>query len=138
MEKEREEKIMKIRNQKCKKAFESIPLGEVFEFENRLFLKISCSESGNAYDFEKGRITTLTTDTLGEHITSELVLCPEYQVEDKNQECSRETFLVEFILRHTYSCPLSDDSGINFEKECVGFGNAGCEECILQHAELLK
>lgn len=50
----------------------------------------------------------------------------------------RETLLLDYIMKHTYSCPLKDDAEIDFEKECVGYREAGCKECILRHAEELR
>ena len=60
-----------------------------------------------------------------------------------------EQILIEFILHHFHWCPFSDDCGINFDQECVGFREAGCkyfekhrktfiEKEELEHASLLK
>lgn len=46
--------------------------------------------------------------------------------------------LIDYIINKIHSCPFDDESGIDFEKECVGFGEAGCSECILRHLNLLK
>ena len=45
--------------------------------------------------------------------------------------------LVDYIINKIHSCPLSDESNIDFEKECVGFGEVGCGECILRHLDKL-
>lgn len=41
----------------------------------------------------------------------------------------------EFI-RHCFSCPLDDNAEIDFERECVGYREPGCKECILKHIEI--
>ena len=45
--------------------------------------------------------------------------------------------LVDYIINKIHSCPLNDESNIDFEKECVGFGKVGCGECILRHLDKL-
>jgi hypothetical protein len=50
----------------------------------------------------------------------------------------KEEYFVNYIMEHTYSCPLSDDAHIDFEKECVGYREKGCKECIYNHAEELR
>ena len=54
------------------------------------------------------------------------------------KERDTETYLMDYIMRHTYSCPIKDDSDIDFEKECVGFKEVGCRECIMRHLEELR
>lgn len=49
-----------------------------------------------------------------------------------------ETLLMDYIMRHTYSCPIKDDADIDFDKECVGFKEPGCRDCIIRHLEELK
>ena len=49
-----------------------------------------------------------------------------------------ETILLDYIMRHTWSCPIKDDADIDFEKECVGYREQGCKECILRHIEELR
>ncbi len=49
-----------------------------------------------------------------------------------------ETMLLDYIMRHTWSCPIKDDAEIDFEKECVGYLEEGCKECILRHVEELR
>ena len=49
-----------------------------------------------------------------------------------------ETLLLDYIMKYTYSCPLKDDAEIDFEKECVGYLEEGCKECILRHVEELR
>ena len=51
---------------------------------------------------------------------------------------SNEQILIDFILNHFHWCPFSDDCGINFEQECVGFKEVGCKECILRNIEKLS
>lgn len=43
--------------------------------------------------------------------------------------------IVDYITNKIHSCPLDDESGIDFEKECAGFGKAGCGECILRNID---
>lgn len=50
----------------------------------------------------------------------------------------REELLVDYIMRHAYSCPVKDDADIDFEKECVGFEESGCRECIMRHLKELR
>ena len=45
----------------------------------------------------------------------------------------RETALLDWIFRNAHACPFADSSGIDFESECVGFGQAGCGDCILRN-----
>ncbi len=49
-----------------------------------------------------------------------------------------EALLMDYIMRHTYSCPVKDDADIDFDKECVGFKEPGCRECIMKHLEELR
>lgn len=41
--------------------------------------------------------------------------------------------LIDYIINKCHSCPFDDESGVDFEKECVGFGEIGCGECILRN-----
>lgn len=61
-------------------------------------------------------------------------LSPEQVQQLKEQ---KELFM-GYIMRHTYSCPIRDDANINFEKECVGFEEPGCMECIIRHLKELR
>lgn len=49
----------------------------------------------------------------------------------------REELLMDYIMRHAYSCPIKDDVDINL-KECVGFEGPGCRECIMRHLKELR
>lgn len=49
-----------------------------------------------------------------------------------------EKILTNYIIDKIHSCPFEDDCGIDFEKECVGFGEPGCMECILRNIEKLE
>ena len=46
--------------------------------------------------------------------------------------------LVQYIFNNIHWCPIKDESNIDFEKECVGFRETGCKECILRHIEHLN
>lgn len=45
--------------------------------------------------------------------------------------------LTDYIINKIHSCPFDDDADIDFEKECAGFGETGCRECILRHLDQL-
>lgn len=45
--------------------------------------------------------------------------------------------LAEHIIANGHSCPFDDQSGIDFENECVGFGEPGCTACLLKHSNRL-
>lgn len=38
--------------------------------------------------------------------------------------------LIDYIINKIHRCPFEDDCSINFEKECVSFGEVGCGEII--------
>lgn len=61
-------------------------------------------------------------------------LTPEQVQQLKEQK----ELLMDYIMRRTYSCPIRDNANINFEKECVGFEEPGCMECIMRHLKELK
>lgn len=52
--------------------------------------------------------------------------------------CDKGKELIEALMRRSCSCPLKDDADINFEKECVGYREEGCLECIYKHADQLN
>lgn len=52
------------------------------------------------------------------------------------RECQKK--LVGALMRIFHSCPLNDNANIDFEKECVGYREQGCAECILRHIDDLK
>lgn len=58
--------------------------------------------------------------------------------EQVQQLKEREELLMDYIMQHTYSCPIKDDADINFEKECVGVEEPGCRECIMRHLKELR
>lgn len=58
--------------------------------------------------------------------------------EQVQQLRKREEILMDYIMRHTYHCPIKDDANINFEKECVGFKEPGCRECIMRNLKELR
>jgi len=52
---------------------------------------------------------------------------------------NNEEKLIKHIITNEHSCPLEDEiPGVDFEKECVGFREDGCEECVLRHINYLK
>lgn len=50
----------------------------------------------------------------------------------------KEKMFVDYILNKMHWCPFEDGSGVDFEKECVGFGEDGCEDCIYRNADKLN
>lgn len=58
--------------------------------------------------------------------------------EQVQQLRKREEILMDYIMRHTYFCPIKNDANINFEKECVGFKEPGCRECIMRNLKELR
>ena len=45
--------------------------------------------------------------------------------------------LLDYIMNSMHWCPFKDEANIDFEKECVGFGETGCRECILRNISQL-
>ena len=58
--------------------------------------------------------------------------------EQVQQLKEREELFMDYIMCHAYSCPIKDDADIDFEKECVGFEEPGCRECIMRHLKELR
>ena len=50
----------------------------------------------------------------------------------------RINILIQYIHENMHWCPFKDESGIDFEKECVGFREPGCRECILRNIDKLN
>lgn len=46
--------------------------------------------------------------------------------------------LVQYIFNNLHWCPFKDEANIDFEKECVGFREIGCKECILKNINQLN
>lgn len=46
--------------------------------------------------------------------------------------------LISYLFKNVRWCPFDDESDIDFEKECVGFSEPGCKECILRNIEQLN
>lgn len=46
--------------------------------------------------------------------------------------------LLDYIANNMHWCPFKDEANIDFEKECVGFGESGCRECILRNINQLN
>lgn len=46
--------------------------------------------------------------------------------------------LIQYIFNNMHWCPFKDEAKIDFEKECVGFRENGCKECILRNIEQLN
>lgn len=46
--------------------------------------------------------------------------------------------LISCLVKNMRWCPFEDESGIDFERECVGFMEPGCKECILRNIERLN
>ena len=50
----------------------------------------------------------------------------------------KESKLIDFIMGNMYWCPFKDEANIDFEKECVGFREKGCKECIYKNITQLN
>lgn len=46
--------------------------------------------------------------------------------------------LIQYIFNNMHWCPFKDEANIDFEKECVGFREKGCKDCILRNIEQLN
>lgn len=46
--------------------------------------------------------------------------------------------LIQYIFNNLHWCPFKDEANIDFEKECVGFRESGCKDCILRNIEQLN
>lgn len=46
--------------------------------------------------------------------------------------------LVQYIFDNIHWCPFKDEAEIDFERECVGFREKGCKECIIRNIEQLN
>lgn len=53
-------------------------------------------------------------------------------------KCCGISELLDYIINNMHWCPFRDEANIDFEKECVGFGESGCRECILRNIKQLK
>lgn len=50
----------------------------------------------------------------------------------------RIDMLIQYIFDNMHWCPFKDGAKIDFEKECTGFREKGCKECILRNIEQLN
>ena len=96
---------------------------------------MKCLQCG--YEFE---FMGASEDNLGWHTT-----CPKCEgsfdidIDEVFIDLMEKTkSLVDFIHDNWHWCPFKDESGIDFEKECVGFREAGCKECIYRNVEKLN
>lgn len=70
--------------------------------------------------------------------------CQNYSI--NRQDCAdrkmskqeRILILIHYIINKIHSCPFEDESGVDFEKECVGFGEDGCGDCIYRNTDKLN
>lgn len=46
--------------------------------------------------------------------------------------------LIDYVINTAECCPFGDEWEDNLEKECVGFGGAGCGECIFKNLDKYK
>ncbi len=82
--------------------------------------------------------------TESEHcqIFNALINLKEYQetgsIHEFKKNKERIRILIGYIINEIHSCPFDDKSGIDFEKECVGFGDAGCCKCVIRHLDKLN
>lgn len=66
--------VDKSNNEKTR--FVALEIESIFKFDNRIFMKVStrCDGDINAYDFSKGRLTSIEEDTEVLFVPSELIL----------------------------------------------------------------
>ena len=48
-----------------------------------------------------------------------------------------EKILTDYVIKNADCCPFEKHWENNLEKECVGLGENGCNECILRNIEKL-
>ena len=53
-------------------------------------------------------------------------------------EKKTKAILAGYIVNNIHACPFGDESGIDFEKDCEGFGSARCPGCIVENAARLE
>ena len=58
-------------------------------------------------------------------------------IERNNKNIKIIDILINYILKKMRWCPFEDEADIDFEKECVGFREDGCKECILRNIDKL-
>lgn len=58
--------------------------------------------------------------------------------ERQRADTKRIRILIDYIINTMHWCPFDDEADIDFENECVGFGEVGCGECIIRHLEELN
>lgn len=52
-------------------------------------------------------------------------------------EMKTDEILAKYIVQNIHSCPFDEGSGIDFEKDCTGFGSPGCPACVTKNAARL-
>lgn len=56
----------------------------------------------------------------------------------KANQCGQVEMLIQYIFDNMHWCPFKDEASIDYEKECAGFREPGCKDCILRNIEQLK
>lgn len=46
--------------------------------------------------------------------------------------------LIRYLFNNMHLCPFEDEAYVNIKRECVGFAELGCAECILENIEMLN
>lgn len=60
----------------------------------------------------------------------------DYMADMKKPDISKNRIINElltYLMENMHWCPFKDSAAIDFDKECVGFGEQGCRECINKH-----
>lgn len=88
-------------------------------------------------DYDERELSNTDLEGLNREELSCISECLQYgQVAEIREKQVDE--LVQYIFNNVHWCPFKDEANIDFDKECVGFKEAGCKECILRHIEQLN
>lgn len=88
-------------------------------------------------DYETRELSDTEIEGLGGDELVCILECLQYVEAIALKEKQIET-LIQYIFHNLHWCPFKDEANIDFEKECVGFGESGCKDCILRNFEQLN
>lgn len=105
------------------------------------------SEQNRADALARWIVRNMPECPFGEAPGTDTVHCRGFK-EENCPECVRENALrlmapdaasamAEWIGAHAACCPFPTDGDKELGESCVGFGEAGCSKCILDHAGML-
>lgn len=87
-------------------------------------------------DYNTRELSETDWELNGEELTC-ISECLQYgQVTELREK--QVDMLIQYIFNNMHWCPFKDESNIDFEKECVGFREKGCKECILRNIKQLN